>query len=37
MEVLAEEIEDPFGQDESDLPTDDLCVKIKANVGEILS
>ncbi len=37
MEVLAEEIEDPFGRDESDLPTDDLCVKIRANVREILS
>lgn len=35
MEVLAEEIEDPFGQDESDLPTDDLCVKIRENVREI--
>jgi len=37
MEVLAEEIEDPFGQDESDLPTDDLCVKIRGNVREIFA
>jgi len=37
MEVLAEEIEDPFGIDESDLPTDDLCVKIKGNVAEIFN
>lgn len=37
MEVLAEEIEDPFGRDESDLPTDDLCVKISSNVREILT
>jgi len=37
MEVLAEEIEDPFGKDTNDLPTDDLAVKIKANVKEILS
>lgn len=37
MEILAEEIEDPFGRDESDLPTDDLCVKIRNNVREILS
>jgi len=36
MEVLAEEIEDPFGRDENDLPTDGLCVKIKDNVKEIL-
>lgn len=35
MEVLAEEIEDPFGKDASDLPTDELCVKIRANVKEI--
>lgn len=36
MEVLAEEIEDPFGIDDNDLPTDELCIKIKANVKEIL-
>lgn len=36
MEILAEEIEDPFGIDENDLPTDELCDKIKANVIEIL-
>jgi len=36
MEILAEEIEDPFGKDENDLPTDDLCQKIKDNVKEIL-
>lgn len=35
MEVLAEEIEDPFGVDDNDLPTDSLCVKIKGNVEEI--
>lgn len=37
MEILAEEIEDPFGQDESDLPTDELCEKIRANVEEIIT
>ena len=37
MEILAEEIEDPFGTDENDLPTDDLCDKIKDNVEEILT
>ncbi len=36
MEILAEEIEDPFGIDDNDLPTDDLCEKIKANVREIM-
>jgi putative membrane protein len=37
MEVLAEEIEDPFGRDDNDLPTDQLCERIKANVLEILA
>lgn len=36
MEVLAEEIEDPFGTDDNDLPTDEISFKIKANVKEIL-
>ncbi|WP_066757144.1 bestrophin family protein [Crocinitomix algicola] len=37
LEILAEEIEDPFGKDDNDLPTDDLAYKIKANVEEILA
>lgn len=37
MEILAEEIEDPFGLDDNDLPTDELCDKIKANVVEVLN
>ena len=37
MEVLAEEIEDPFGVDDNDLPTDELSKKIKNNVYEILA
>ncbi|WP_027420594.1 bestrophin family protein [Crocinitomix catalasitica] len=37
IEILAEEIEDPFGTDDNDLPTDDLTLKIAANVKEILS
>lgn len=37
MEILAEEIEDPFGIDANDLPTDELCEKIKANVAEVLN
>ena len=36
MEILAEEIEDPFGKDPNDLPTDDLSAKIKLNVEELL-
>ncbi len=35
MEVLAEEIEDPFGNDANDLPTDDLCIMIKKNVNQV--
>jgi putative membrane protein len=37
MEILAEEIEDPFGDDENDLPTDGLSQKIRDNVQEILA
>jgi putative membrane protein len=36
IEVLAEEIEDPFGLDDNDLPLDEIAEKIKANVGDIL-
>ncbi len=35
MELLAEEIEDPFGIDENDLPTDQLCLTIQNNVQQI--
>ncbi len=35
LELIAEEIEDPFGEDANDLPTDDLSGKIKMNVIEI--
>ena len=35
-ELIAEEIEDPFGMDDNDLPTDSLSGKIKGNVEEIL-
>ena len=37
MEILAEEIEDPFGMDDNDLPTDGLSQKIRDNVHEILA
>ena len=36
VELIAEEIEDPFGKDINDLPTDVLSDKIKENVQEIL-
>ncbi|MFZ9982409.1 MAG: bestrophin family protein [Cyclobacteriaceae bacterium] len=36
LDVIGEEIEDPFGQDENDLPFDSLCYSIKKNVNEIL-
>ena len=36
VELIAEEIEDPFGKDINDLPTDALSSKIKENVREIL-
>jgi putative membrane protein len=35
MEILAEEIEDPFGVDDNDLPTDAIAEKIKLNCDEI--
>jgi putative membrane protein len=37
VELISEEIEDPFGKDVNDLPTDELAGKIKDNVQEILS
>jgi putative membrane protein len=36
VELIAEEIEDPFGRDVNDLPTDDLAEKIRDNVREIM-
>ena len=35
MEVLAEEIEDPFGDDDNDLPAEQICERIKENINEI--
>ncbi|MFT4645117.1 MAG: putative membrane protein [Planctomycetota bacterium] len=35
IELIGEEIEDPFGMDENDLPVEELCNKIKANILEI--
>lgn len=37
IELIAEEIEDPFGFDDNDLPLDDICGRIKTNLNEILN
>ncbi|MDT3401737.1 bestrophin family protein [Mucilaginibacter terrae] len=36
IELIAEEIEDPFGFDENDLPLEKIALNIKKHVGEIL-
>ncbi len=36
LEIIAEEVENPFGTDANDLPTDDLAKTIGGNVREIL-
>ena len=36
MEVLAEEIEDPFGTDANDLPLDQICQTIKQDLNNII-
>ncbi|RBL92233.1 bestrophin family protein [Chitinophaga flava] len=36
LELIAEEIEDPFGLDANDLPTDTICNNIRLHVGELL-
>jgi putative membrane protein len=36
LELISEEIEDPFGTDSNDLPTDEIAEKIKENTKEIL-
>jgi len=37
IELLAEEIEDPFGTDINDLPTDQISEKIETNVRDLMS
>jgi putative membrane protein len=37
VELISEEIEDPFGRDVNDLPTDELARKIRDNIREILN
>jgi putative membrane protein len=36
IELIAEEIEDPFGTDDNDLPTDTIAQTIQQNIEEIL-
>jgi ion channel-forming bestrophin family protein len=36
LEIIAEEVEDPFGGDENDLPLDKIAANIHRHVGEIL-
>jgi putative membrane protein len=36
LEAIGEEIEDPFGQDENDLPIDAICRSLKKSVNAIL-
>lgn len=36
LELIAEEIEDPFGSDENDLPTEKIAQSIRKHVGEVL-
>ncbi|KAA9345546.1 bestrophin family protein [Adhaeribacter soli] len=37
LELIAEEIENPFGRDANDLPIDQICHNIRKHVGEILT
>jgi len=37
MEILAEEIEDPFGTDDNDLPLDDICDRIEDGTRQVLT
>jgi putative membrane protein len=36
LELIAEEIEDPFGDDENDLPTKKIADNIKKHVEELI-
>jgi putative membrane protein len=36
LELIAEEIEDPFGTDENDLPTKKIAENIKKHIEEII-
>lgn len=37
LELIAEDIEDPFGEDGDDLPLDNICANIQKSITEIVS
>jgi putative membrane protein len=37
LELIAEEIEDPFGNDDNDLPMERIAANINKNVQDILA
>jgi putative membrane protein len=37
LELIAEEIEDPFGKDSNDLPMEKISENIRINVRDIIS
>lgn len=37
LELIAEEIENPFGKDANDLPVDEICSNIEKHINEIFS
>ena len=37
LEIIAEEVEDPFGGDENDLPLDKIAANIHKHINEILA
>ena len=37
LEIIAEEIEDPFGLDENDLPTSKMAQNIERNIGFVFT
>jgi putative membrane protein len=36
LELVAEEIEEPFGGDANDLPTEQIAMNIQKHVGEVI-
>jgi ion channel-forming bestrophin family protein len=36
LELIAEEIEDPFGNDDNDVPTDKIAINIQKHIAEII-
>jgi putative membrane protein len=36
LELIAEEIEDPFGSDANDLPTEEIALGIRVSIRQLL-